>query len=474
MENFNTEIITRFAPSPTGDLHIGGARTALFNWLYARANGGKFLLRIEDTDTERSTKESQKTILDGLCWLELDWDGEPVSQKESRGRHQEIAYRLLEIGKAYKCFSTQNEIEDFRQNAKLNKESTLFKSPWRKRDALDSPNKPFAVRLTVPERENISVKDLVQGEVTWDSDQIDDLIILRSDGSPTYNLAVVVDDHDMNISHVIRGDDHLSNSARQKLIYTAMDWRLPSFAHIPLIHGEDGKKLSKRHGAQNLTDYAKLGYTPAGIRNYLCRLGWSHGDDEIFTTAQAKTWFDLGAIGKAPARLNSKKMDYINKQQILMADDATLLQNLNNYIFINNLNGITDCQTALLIKAIPLLKSKTKTIASLLEQAHFLLISRPLMFYDEEVQKLFISNKGILQELIFELQSVMWSHEILELTIKKVVDLHGVKFGDLAKPVRIALSSKSVSPSIVDMMIVLEREETVARLRDVIMPEAPS
>ncbi|MFQ3355202.1 MAG: glutamyl-tRNA synthetase [Paracoccaceae bacterium] len=474
MNNFNTEIVTRFAPSPTGDLHIGGARTALFNWLYARAKGGKFLLRIEDTDTERSTKESLKTILDGLCWLELDWDGEPVSQKESRGRHQEIAYRLLETGKAYKCFSTQDEIENFRQNAKSNRESTLFKSPWRNRDELDFPNKPFSIRLSVPENENISVKDLVQGEVTWQSDQIDDLIILRSDGSPTYNLAVVVDDHDMNISHVIRGDDHLSNSARQKLIYTAMQWRLPSFAHIPLIHGEDGKKLSKRHGARNLTDYAKLGYTPAGIRNYLCRLGWSHGDDEIFTTVQAQTWFDLGAIGKAPARLNSKKMDYINKQQILMADDDDLLQNLNNYISINNIDGITDSQIALIIKAIPLLKSKAKTIANLLEQANFSIISRPFIFDDEEVRKLFISNKGILLELIFELESVSWSHEILELTIKKVVDRHGIKFGDLAKPIRIALSSKPISPSIVDMMLVLEREETVARLRDVVILAAPT
>ncbi|NNK77080.1 MAG: glutamate--tRNA ligase, partial [Litoreibacter sp.] len=312
-------VVTRFAPSPTGYLHIGGARTALFNWLYARGRGGKFLLRIEDTDRERSTPEATAAILDGLSWLGLDWDGDAVSQHAGLARHAEVAGQMLEAGTAYKCFSTQDEITAFREAARAEGRSTLFRSPWRDVAPEDHPDALFVVRVKAPQTGQTVIADAVQGEVTWANDQLDDMVLLRSDGTPTYMLAVVVDDHDMGVTHVIRGDDHLANAARQSLIYTAMGWDLPVFAHIPLIHGPDGKKLSKRHGALGIEEYRALGYTPAGLRNYLARLGWSHGDDEVFSTEQALDWFDLDGIGKAPARLDFKKMDNINGRQIAMA-----------------------------------------------------------------------------------------------------------------------------------------------------------
>ncbi|MDP5360393.1 MAG: glutamate--tRNA ligase, partial [Paracoccaceae bacterium] len=287
-------VVTRFAPSPTGALHIGGARTALFNWLYARGRGGKFLLRIEDTDKARSTEENRQAILDGLTWLGLDWDGEPISQAANAARHAEVAHELLATGKAYKCFSTQDEIEAFREKARAEKTSTLFRSPWRDVQAADHPDAPFVIRIKAPRDGQTTLHDEVQGDVTWSNDQLDDMILLRSDGTPVYMHAVVVDDHDMGVTHVIRGDDHLANAFRQNLIYEAMGWPKPTLAHIPLIYGPDGKKLSKRHGATGAAEYQALGYPAAGMRNYLTRLGWSHGDDEFFTDEQAREWFDLG------------------------------------------------------------------------------------------------------------------------------------------------------------------------------------
>ena len=300
-------VVTRFAPSPTGYLHIGGARTALYNWLYARANGGTFLLRIEDTDRERSTPDATRAILDGLSWLGLDWDGDAISQFERRDRHAAAAADMLDRGTAYRCYSTQDEIEAFREAARAEGRSTLFQSPWRDRDASDAPDLPHVVRLKAPREGETVVDDAVQGQVTWKNDTMDDLVLLRSDGTPTYMLAVVVDDHDMGVTHVIRGDDHLTNAARQSLIFKALGWEAPVFAHIPLIHGADGKKMSKRHGAVGLEEYRDLGYPAAAMRNYLARLGWSHGDDEFFTDDQAREWFGLDGIGKSAARFDTQE-----------------------------------------------------------------------------------------------------------------------------------------------------------------------
>ena len=295
-------VVTRFAPSPTGALHIGGARTALFNWLYARGRGGKFVLRIEDTDRTRSTDENTQAILDGLTWLGLDWDGDPISQHANAARHVEVANKMLADGNAYKCFATQDEIEAFREDARAQKTSTLFRSPWRDVAASDHPDLPFVIRLKAPRDGSTTLVDEVQGSVTWSNDQLDDMVLLRSDGTPVYMLAVVVDDHDMGVTHVVRGDDHLANAFRQNVIYDAMGWDKPVLAHVPLIFGPDGKKLSKRHGATGAAEYQAMGYPAAGMRNYLTRLGWSHGDDEFFTDAQAREWFDLNGIGKSPAR----------------------------------------------------------------------------------------------------------------------------------------------------------------------------
>ncbi|MEM8582392.1 MAG: glutamate--tRNA ligase, partial [Pseudomonadota bacterium] len=316
------QIVTRFAPSPTGYLHIGGARTALFNWLYARGRGGTFLLRIEDTDRARSTPEATEAIFQGLRWLGLDWDGDAFSQFERAGRHAEVAHQLLASGKAYKCFSTPEEIAAFREVAKAEGRSTLFRSPWRAAALSTHPDAPFVVRIKAPQDGETVIRDEVQGDVKIRNDQLDDMVLLRSDGTPVYMLAVVVDDHDMGVTHVIRGDDHLNNAARQMMIYEAMGWEVPVWAHIPLIHGPDGKKLSKRHGALGVEQYEAMGFPSSGMCNYLARLGWSHGDDEFFTQAQALEWFDLSGIGKSPARFDLKKLENLSGQHIAVAEDA--------------------------------------------------------------------------------------------------------------------------------------------------------
>ncbi len=321
-------------PHPRAISISGGARTALFNWLYARANGGTFLLRIEDTDRARSTPEATAAIYKGLEWLGLDWDGDAISQFARANRHVEVAHAMLENGTAYKCFSTQDEIQAFRDAAKEAGKSTLFQSPWRDADPASFPDMPYVVRLKAPRAGETITRDAVQGDVKVRNDQLDDMVLLRGDGTPTYMLAVVVDDHDMGVTHVIRGDDHLNNAARQTQIYTAMGWDLPVFAHIPLIHGEDGKKLSKRHGAVGVEEYAKLGYPAAAMRNYLTRLGWSHGDDEVFTDAQALAWFGLDGIGKAPARLDLKKLENMAGQHIAMMEDAALVREIANFLSV--------------------------------------------------------------------------------------------------------------------------------------------
>ncbi|MBO9408127.1 glutamate--tRNA ligase [Shimia sp. R9_1] len=461
------QVVTRFAPSPTGFLHIGGARTALFNWLYARGRGGKFLLRIEDTDRERSTPEATAAILEGMSWLGLDHDGEVVSQFEGASRHAEVALQLLSEGKAYKCFATQDEIAAFREEARAAGKSTLYQSPWRDAAEETHPDAPYVVRIKAPREGNTVIRDHVQGDVTIRNDQLDDMVLLRSDGTPVYMLAVVVDDHDMGVTHVIRGDDHLNNAARQMMIYEAMGWDVPVWAHIPLIHGQDGKKLSKRHGALGAQEYQAMGYPAAGMRNYLARLGWSHGDDEFFTDAQAKEWFDLNGIGKSPARFDTKKLENICGQHIAVTDDAALLQEIVAYRAAADLPALSEAQTVLLRDALYCLKDRAKTFPDLLEKAHFALASRPLDVEEKASKNLDTVSRGILKELTPQLQNASWTREGLEAVTSSFSEAKEIKFGKMAGPLRAALAGRAATPSVFDMMLVLGREETLARLSDV-------
>jgi glutamyl-tRNA synthetase len=459
-------VVTRFAPSPTGYLHIGGARTALFNWLFARRNGGKFLLRIEDTDRARSTPEATEAIFRGLTWLGLDWDGDAVSQFEGATRHAEVAQEMLESGAAYKCFSTQDEIAAFREAAKAEGASTLFRSPWRDGAEGDQPDAPFAIRVKAP-REGVTViKDAVQGDVTVRNDQLDDMIVLRSDGTPVYMLAVVVDDHDMGVTHVIRGDDHLNNAARQMLVYKAMGWDVPVWAHIPLIHGEDGKKLSKRHGALGVEEWQAEGYPAPGMLNYLARLGWSHGDDEFFTTEQAIAWFGLDGIGKAPARFDTKKLANLSGQHIAVMDDAALVEEIEGYLTVSGQEKLTDVQKSDLERAMYCLKDRARTYPELLEKAAFILTSRPIVQDEKSAKALDLVSRSILRELTPHLQNASWNRDALEGVVQSLAEAQDLKLGKLAGPLRAALSGRAVSPSVFDMMLVLGRDETVRRLDD--------
>ncbi|NEK20950.1 glutamate--tRNA ligase [Sulfitobacter sp. JBTF-M27] len=459
-------VVTRFAPSPTGFLHIGGARTALFNWLYARGRGGKFLLRIEDTDRARSTPEATEAILKGLNWLGLDHDGEIVSQFENAPRHAEVARDLLAQGKAYKCFATQEEITAFREAARAEGKSTLYRSPWRDAAPATHPDAAYAIRIKAPLDGETVIQDRVQGDVTIRNDQLDDMILLRSDGTPVYMLAVVVDDHDMGVTHVIRGDDHLNNAARQMMIYTAMGWDVPVWAHIPLIHGSDGKKLSKRHGALGAEEYQKMGYPAAGMRNYLARLGWSHGDDEFFTDAQAKEWFDLDGIRKSPAQFDLKKLENICGQHIAVADDAALRQECEAYLVAAGQTALTSAQSDGLERAMYCLKERAKTLPELLEKAHFVFSSRPVEPDEKAAKNLDPVSRGILKELTPHLQNASWDRETLEEVMNGFAAEKDTKFGKLAGPLRAALAGRAVTPSVFDMMLVLGRDETLARLTD--------
>ncbi|MCZ0810789.1 MAG: glutamate--tRNA ligase [Pseudomonadota bacterium] len=459
-------VVTRFAPSPTGFLHIGGARTALFNWLYARGRGGRFLLRIEDTDRARSTPEATQAILDGMAWLGLQHDGEVISQNARAERHRAVALELLDKGEAYKCFSTQDEIEAFRETARAAGRSTLFQSPWRDADPASHPDAPHVIRIKAPRDGATVIRDEVQGDVTIRNDQLDDMVLLRSDGSPVYMLAVAVDDHDMGVTHVIRGDDHLNNAARQMLIYQAMGWPLPAYAHIPLIHGPDGKKLSKRHGALGVDEYQKMGYPAAGMRNYLARLGWSHGDDEFFTDEQALAWFDLSGIGKSPARFDFKKLENLCGRHIAATPDAALLHELHGFLAAIGRPPLSDAKSALMEQAMPCLKERAKTFVELLEKAEFVLTDRPISPDEKAAAQLDDVSRRILKELTPHLQNATWARDELEAVAMQFAESMDMKFGKLAGPLRAALAGRSVTPSVFDMMIVLGREETVARLTD--------
>ncbi len=459
-------IVTRFAPSPTGYLHIGGARTALFNWLYARGRGGKFLLRIEDTDRARSTPEATEAILKGLAWLGLDWDGAPISQFDRAPRHAEVAHQMLAQGRAYKCFATQEEIEAFRESARAEGQSTLYRSPWRDAAAADHPDAPYAIRVKAPLAGETVIQDQVQGNVRIRNDQLDDMIILRSDGTPTYMLAVVVDDHDMGVTHVIRGDDHLNNAARQMLVYQAMGWKIPVWAHIPLIHGPDGKKLSKRHGALGVEEYQRMGYPAAAMRNYLARLGWSHGNDEFFTDAQALEWFDISGIGKSPARLDFKKLDHLTAQHMTAADNAALLHELTAYLAATGAAPLTDSQLAGMLKAMPVIKEKAKSFGQIYEKAYFILTERPIVPDETAAAALDTVSRSILRELTPRLQNATWEREFLEGIVTEIAQAYGLGLGKLAQPLRAALAGRTSSPSIFDMMLILGKAESLRRIED--------
>ena len=458
-------VVTRFAPSPTGYLHIGGARTALFNWLFARHHGGKFHLRIEDTDRARSTPDATEAIFEGMRWLGLDWDGDAVSQFERVPRHQEAAQQMLDAGTAYKCYATKEEIDAFREQARAEKRPPLFQSPWR--DATDSPDLPFVVRLKAPKSGETVVDDQVQGRITFKNETMDDLVLLRSDGTPTYMLAVVVDDHDMGVTHVIRGDDHLTNAARQTLISQALGWEVPVFAHVPMIHGEDGKKLSKRHGALGVEEYRDMGYLAAAMRNYLARLGWSHGNDEFFTTEQAIEWFSLKPIGKSPARFDFKKLGNLSGQHIRATDNAELLEEIIAYVAAQNGEPFTENQKSVFLSSMDSLKARAKVIPELLDMAYFFLGSRPFVPDAKAAQILDIVSRGMLNRLTSRLRDATWSLENLEAEIRDFAEGEELKLGKVAQPLRAALTGRGVSPSVFDMMVTLGKEETLARLEDV-------
>ena len=466
-------VVTRFAPSPTGLLHIGGARTALFNWLYARHTGGKFLLRIEDTDRERSTDAAVGAILDGLKWLELDWDGEPLHQFSRAARHREVALELLAAGKAYHCYASATELETMREEARQAGRSRLYDGRWRDHDPADAPPgiKPV-IRLKLPLDGETVIEDRVQGRVVWKNADLDDMIILRSDGNPVYNHAVVVDDHDMGVTHVIRGVDHLTNAARQVQVYRAMGWDVPVFAHIPLVHGADGAKLSKRHGAQGVEEYRAMGYLPEGLRNYLVRLGWSHGDEEIFSTEQAVAWFDIDDVNKSPARFDFAKLADVNGHWIRQASPADLLDQFRRYLpFAEDGPALEARFNAVgwdrLEAALPGLKDRAKTLDELIAGAGWLIAHRPLALDEKAAKQLDPAAKAILAALVARLDAVAnWSTADLEAAVRAHAEATGAKLGSLAQPLRAALTGKTVSPPVFDVLFALGRDEALGRLRD--------
>lgn len=470
-------VITRFAPSPTGFLHIGGARTALFNWLYAQRHGGKMLLRIEDTDRERSTQAAIGAILDGLSWLGLEWDGETIYQFARAQRHREAAESLLASGRAYRCYATPEELEAMRELAKSEGRPMRYDGSWRERTAADALAAEArglrpVIRLKAPQSGETVVEDQVQGRVTWQNENLDDLVLLRSDGNPTYMLAVVVDDHDMGVTHIIRGDDHLTNAARQTQIYQALEWSVPVMAHIPLIHGADGAKLSKRHGALGVDAYRALGYLPKALRNYLVRLGWSHGDQEMFTTEEMIAAFDLKNVGRSPARFDFAKLENLNGHYMRQTSDADLLAALET--MLPHIPGGDDLLASLdaskraqWLAAMPGLKERAKTLAELVEGSRFLFAPRPLALDDKATALLDAGGREILRALLPRLSAVTdWQAEPLEAAVRLEAEQTGLKLGALAQPLRAALTGKTTSPGIFDVFCVLGREESLARLHD--------
>ncbi|WP_128925947.1 glutamate--tRNA ligase [Bradyrhizobium guangxiense] len=467
-------VVTRFAPSPTGFLHIGGARTALFNWLYAKKHGGKMLLRIEDTDRERSTEAAIGAILDGLKWLELGWDGEVIYQFARAARHREVAEQLLADGKAYRCYATAEELAAMREKARAEGRTRLYDGMWRDRDPATAPSdvKP-TIRLRAPQTGETVIEDQVQGRVVWQNENLDDLVLLRGDGNPTYMLAVVVDDHDMGVTHVIRGDDHLINAARQKQIYDAMGWTLPSMSHIPLIHGPDGSKLSKRHGALGVDAYRAMGYLPAALRNYLVRLGWSHGDQEIFSTEEMIAAFDLASVGRAAARFDFAKLETLNGHYIRHADNQSLVKMFEDVLdhVVPSRDEIkaklNDTTRAQLLKAMPALKERAKTLIELIDGAYFIFADRPLQLDPKAQALLTQENRKLIGQLHSALEKVeTWSGATTEAALRSFAEENSLKLGAVAQPLRAALTGRTTSPGIFEVLDVLGRQESLGRLKD--------
>jgi glutamyl-tRNA synthetase len=466
-------IVTRFAPSPTGFLHIGGARTALFNWLYARRHGGKMLLRIEDTDRERSTPEAIDAIIDGLKWLGLTWDGDPIYQFARAARHAEVARGLVAEGKAYYCYATPEELSEMREKARAEGKPMRYDGRWRDRDPATAPAgvKPV-IRLRAPTEGETIVEDQVQGKVTWSNKDLDDLVLLRSDGTPTYMLAVVVDDHDMGVTHIIRGDDHLTNGARQTQIYLACGWQVPVMAHIPLIHGPDGAKLSKRHGALGVEAYRAMGYLPAALRNYLVRLGWSHGDQEVFSTEEMGQLFDLKNVGRSAARFDFLKLQNLNGLYMRQADDAALLAAIEE--MLPHVEGgdafkaeLDAGGRAMLLALMPGLKERAKTLVELMDGAKFLFSKRPLSLDDKARTLLEGDGKARLAAVVSALEGVSsWTVADTDAAVRRLAETSGAKLGQLAQPMRAALTGQATSPGIFDVLAVLGREESLGRLKD--------
>jgi glutamyl-tRNA synthetase len=456
------QIVTRFAPSPTGFLHIGGARTALFNWLFARHHDGKFLLRIEDTDKARSTTAAIDAILDGMRWLGLDWDGHEYYQSQFWARHAEVAHKLLERGHAYRCWMSQEELAEQRERAQAERRPFRIESRWR--DCGDEGEGLSVVRLKAPREGETVIEDQVQGRVAVQNKELDDFVLLRSDGTPTYMLAVVVDDHDMGITHVIRGDDHLNNAFRQLAIIRAMGWPEPVYAHVPLIHGQDGAKLSKRHGALGVDSYRdELGMLPEAVFNYLLRLGWGHGDDEIISREQATEWFGLDHVGKSPSRFDFKKLENLNGHYIREADDARLAQLVGPRVG----TALTSDQRELLVRAMPELKARAHTLNELADGACFLFEKRPLELEDGAAALLTDEARQLLARAHPALSAASdWTAEGIEAAIREVADAAGVKLGKLAQPLRAALTGRTTSPGIFDVLALLGQGESLARISD--------
>jgi glutamyl-tRNA synthetase len=465
-----TGVVTRFAPSPTGMLHIGNARTGLFSWLYARHHGGKALLRIEDTDKARSTKEAIDVILDGLSWLGLDWDGHEYYQSQFWARHAEIAHKLLDRGHAYRCYMTQEDLAEQRAKAQAERRPFRIESPWRDAPAGDpAPDAPFVIRLKAPHDGETVIEDLVQGRVAVQNSELDDFVLLRSDGTPTYMLAVVVDDHDMGVTHIIRGDDHLNNAFRQLAIVRAMGWPEPTYAHIPLIHGPDGAKLSKRHGALSVAAYRdELGILPEALFNYLLRLGWGHGDDEIISREQAIEWFDLDHVGKSPSRFDLKKLESLNGHYIREADDQRLTDLVAPRL------GLDESEKGLLLRAMPELKARAHDLNQLAEGARFLFAGRPIDMDEAAAALLTPEARGLLR-LAHDALSALddWTHDSTEQAIRAVADQAGAKLGKLAQPLRAALTGRTTSPGIFDVLVLLGKGESVSRIADQMVEPNP-
>lgn len=468
METNSHKIITRFAPSPTGFLHIGGARTALFNWLFARHHGGDFLLRIEDTDRERSTDAAIEAIMDGMNWLGLHHDGEAISQFSRADRHQDVAHQLLAEGHAYKCYATPQELTALREETRANG-TPMRGDIWRDKDESDAPKGVApAIRLRMPREGETTIHDLVQGDVTVKNSELDDMVLLRADGSPTYMLAVVVDDHDMKISHVIRGNDHLNNAFRQYQLYALMDWTIPKFAHIPLIHGADGKKLSKRHGALGVDAYRDMGYLPEALRNYLVRLGWSHGDDEYISTEKAIEWFNLESVVKSPARFDFDKLDNLNSEYIRQSETQYLLDLIQSKVEEKIGHTITDQEKAWLLAAIPSLKERAKRIPELVESALIFTGGQPRAFTDKAAEMLNSNAIDILSAVVSAINTLdNWQEEEIKLCIKAFCDKEALKMGKVMQPIRAALTGGGPSGDLIETMLILGKAETIDRLKNI-------